>query len=203
MHNCGYGGSYGALISMGALDMGLKESELPDLIDDWRSANPKIVQYWWDVEKAAVETFKTRKEHSVGMLQFQYYSGTLWMVLPSGRKLAYLKPKLQPNRFGRRSLTFEGVGANNKWSRQETYSGKLVENATQAIARDILVEAMYRMEKAGLEIIGHVHDEAIMEAPAGRYTVEEVCALMSENPAWCQDLPLAAAGYKGSYYFKD
>lgn len=200
---CGYGGSFGALISMGALDMGLKESELPDLINDWRSANPKIVQYWWDVEKAAVETFKTREEHHIGKLRFQYYSGTLWMVLPSGRKLAYLKPKLQPNRFGRMSLTFEGVGANNKWSRQETYSGKLVENATQAIARDILVEAMYRMEQAGLEIIGHVHDEAILEAPVGRYTVEEVCTLMSENPAWCQDLPLAAAGYKGSYYFKD
>lgn len=200
---CGYGGSSGALISMGALDMGLKESELPDLINDWRSANPKIVQYWWDVEKAAIDTYKTHEEHPVGRLKFQYYSGTLWMVLPSGRKLAYLKPKLQPNRFGRMSLTFEGVGANNKWSRQETYSGKLVENATQAIARDILVEAMFRMEQAGLEIIGHVHDEAIIEVPAGRYTVEEVCALMSKNPAWCRDLPLAAAGYKGSYYFKD
>lgn len=203
VHNCGYGGSSGALISMGALDMGLKESELPDLINDWRGANPKIVQYWWDVEKAAIDTYKTHEEHPVGRLKFQYYSGTLWMVLPSGRKLAYLKPKLQPNRFGRMSLTFEGVGANNKWSRQETYSGKLVENATQAIARDILVEAMFRMEQAGLEIIGHVHDEAIIEVPAGRYTVEEVCALMSKNPAWCRNLPLAAAGYKGSYYFKD
>jgi len=200
---CGYGGSSGALISMGALDMGLKESELPDLINDWRSANPKIVQYWWDVEKAAIDTYKTHEEHLVGRLKFRCYASTLWMVLPSGRKLAYLKPKLQPNRFGRMSLTFEGVGANNKWSRQETYSGKLVENATQAIARDILVEAMFRMEQAGLEIIGHVHDEAIIEVPAGRYTVEEVCALMSKNPAWCRDLPLAAAGYKGSYYFKD
>lgn len=200
---CGYGGSSGALISMGALDMGLKESELPDLINDWRGANPKIVQYWWDVEKAAIDTYKTHEEHLVGRLKFRCYASTLWMVLPSGRKLAYLKPKLQPNRFGRMSLTFEGVGANNKWSRQETYSGKLVENATQAIARDILVEAMFRMEQAGLEIIGHVHDEAIIEVPAGRYTVEEVCALMSKNPAWCRDLPLAAAGYKGSYYFKD
>lgn len=183
--------------------MGLKESELPDLINDWRGANPKIVQYWWDVEKAAIDTYKTHEEHLVGRLKFRCYASTLWMVLPSGRKLAYLKPKLQPNRFGRMSLTFEGVGANNKWSRQETYSGKLVENATQAIARDILVEAMFRMEQAGLEIIGHVHDEAIIEVPAGRYTVEEVCALMSKNPAWCRDLPLAAAGYKGSYYFKD
>lgn len=200
---CGYGGSTGALISMGALDMGLKESELPDLIDDWRGANPKIVQYWWDVEKAAVDTFKTKEEHRIGKLAFRYYSGTLWMVLPSGRKLAYLKPKLQPNRFGRMSLTFEGVGANNKWSRQETYSGKLVENATQAIARDILTEAMFRLEKSGFEIVGHVHDEVIIEAPAGRYTVDEVCAKMAENPPWCPDIPLAAAGYRGDYYFKD
>lgn len=200
---CGYGGSTGALISMGALDMGLKESELPDLIDDWRGANPKIVQYWWDVEKAAVDAFKTKEEHRIGKLAFRYYSGTLWMVLPSGRKLAYLKPKLQPNRFGRMSLTFEGVGANNKWSRQETYSGKLVENATQAIARDILTEAMFRLEKSGFEIVGHVHDEVIIEAPAGRYTVDEVCAKMAENPPWCPDIPLAAAGYRGDYYFKD
>ena len=101
------------------------------------------------------------------------------------------------------SLTFEGVGANNKWSRQETYSGKLVENATQAIARDILTEAMFRLEKSGFEIVGHVHDEVIIEAPAGRYTVDEVCAKMAENPPWCPDIPLAAAGYRGDYYFKD
>lgn len=204
VHNCGYGGSSGALISMGALDMGLKESELPDLIQDWRSANPKIVQYWWDVEKAAVDTIKTHEPHRIGKIEFQYYSGTLWMVLPSGRKLAYLKPKLQPNRFGRMSVTFEGQGGTgNKWCRLETYSGKLVENCTQAIARDILVEAMYRMEKAGMEIIGHVHDEIIIEVPKGEYTVEKICKLMSVNPDWCRDLPLNAAGYKGSYYFKD
>lgn len=203
VHNCGYGGSSGALISMGALEMGLKETELPDLIQDWREANPKIVQYWWDVEKAAVETYKNHKEHAIGQLKFQYYSGTLWMVLPSGRKLAYLKPKLQPNRFGRMSLTFEGVGANNKWSRQETYSGKLVENATQAIARDILTEAMWRLENAGFEIVGHVHDEVIIEAPIGKHTPEDICKIMAENPCWCMDLPLAAAGYRGDYYFKD
>lgn len=125
---CGYGGSVGALISMGALEMGLKEPELPDLIRNWREANPKIVQYWWDVEKAAVETVKTHEEHQIKRIRFQYYSGTLWMVLPSGRRLAYLQPKLQPNRFGRMSLTFCGTGANNKWQRQETYSGKIVEN---------------------------------------------------------------------------
>lgn len=201
---CGYGGSSGALISMGALDMGLKESELPDLIDDWRSANPKIVQYWWDVEKAAVDTLKTHEAHRIAKIEFQYYSGTLWMVLPSGRKLAYLKPKLQPNRFGRMSLTFEGQGGTgNKWCRQETYSGKLVENATQAIARDILTEAMYRLEQKGFAIVGHVHDEVIIEAKAGKYTPDDICEIMAANPAWCMDIPLAAAGYRGDYYFKD
>ena len=200
---CGYGGSSGALISMGALQMGLKEEELPEIIDSWREANPKIVQYWWDVEKAATQAFKTGKRQKIGKLAFEFYSGTLWMLLPSGRKLAYLKPRLQPNRFGRMSLTYEGVGQNHKWARQETYSGRLVENATQAIARDILAEAMARMEGYGLNIVGHVHDEVIIEAPKDRYTVDEVCKLMSVNPEWCKDLPLNAAGYKGSYYFKD
>ena len=200
---CGYGGSSGALISMGALQMGLKEEELPEIIDSWREANPKIVQYWWDVEKAATQAFKTGKRQEIGKLAFEFYSGTLWMLLPSGRKLAYLKPRLQPNRFGRMSLTYEGVGQNHKWARQETYSGRLVENATQAIARDILAEAMARMEGCGLNIVGHVHDEVIIEAPKDQYTVEEVCKLMSVNPEWCKDLPLNAAGYKGSYYFKD
>lgn len=200
---CGYGGSSGALISMGALQMGLKEEELPEIIDSWREANPKIVQYWWDVEKAATQAFKTGKRQEIGKLAFEFYSGTLWMQLPSGRKLAYLKPRLQPNRFGRMSLTYEGVGQNHKWARQETYSGRLVENATQAVARDILAEAMARMEGYGLNIVGHVHDEVIIEAPKDRYTVDEVCKLMSVAPEWCKDLPLNAAGYKGSYYFKD
>ena len=117
---CGYGGSSGALISMGALQMGLKEEELPEIIDSWREANPKIVQYWWDVEKAAMRAFKSKERQDIGKISFVFYSGTLWMVLPSGRKLAYLKPKQQPNRFGRMSLTYEGVGQNHKWARQET-----------------------------------------------------------------------------------
>lgn len=200
---CGYGGSSGALISMGALQMGLHEEELPEIIDSWREANPKIVQYWWDVEKAAMKAFKTGERQEIGKIAFEFYSGTLWMVLPSGRRLAYLKPREQPNRFGRMSLTYEGVGQNHKWSRQETYSGRLVENATQAIARDILAEAMARIEAKGLYIVAHVHDEVIIEAPKDQYTVDEICKLMSENPDWCDGLPLAAAGYKGSYYFKD
>lgn len=200
---CGYGGSSGALISMGALQMGLKEEELPVIIDSWREANPKIVQYWWDVEKAAMQAFKTGERQDIGRISFAFSSGTLWMVLPSGRKLAYLVPKQQPNRFGRMSLTYEGVGQNHKWARQETYSGRLVENATQAIARDILAEAMARIEDEGLNTVAHVHDEVIIEAPKGKYTVEEICQLMAANPDWCDGLPLAAAGYKGDYYFKD
>ncbi len=201
---CGYGGSSGALISMGALQMGLKEEELPEIIDSWREANPKIVQYWWDVEEAAMTAYKTKKCSEVGKIAFAFWSGILWMVLPSGRRLAYLKPRKQPNRFGRMSLTYAGVGQNHKWSRQETYSGRLVENATQAIARDILAEAMARMEDYGLNIVGHVHDEVIIEAPIGKYKVDEVCKLMAIKPDWCEGLPLSAAGYLApSYYFKD
>ena len=200
---CGYQGGAGALISMGALDMGLKESELPDIIDSWREANPHIVSFWWDVEKAATDCVQTHEDQKAGKLKFQFYSGTLWIVLPSGRRLAYLKPRLQPNRFGRMALTFEGTDTGNKWSRGESYGGKLCENCTQAIARDILTEAMWRMEKAGLNIVGHVHDEVIIEAPKDSISVEEVCRIMSENPAWCADLPLNAAGYRGDYYFKD
>lgn len=200
---CGYQGGAGALISMGALDMGLKESELPDIIDSWREANPHIVSFWWDVEKAATDCVQTHEDQKAGKLRFQFYSGTLWIVLPSGRKLAYLKPRLQPNRFGRMALTFEGTDTGNKWSRGESYGGKLCENCTQAIARDILTEAMWRMEKAGLNIVGHVHDEVIIEAPKDSISVDEVCRIMSENPAWCADLPLNAAGYRGDYYFKD
>ena len=200
---CGYGGASGALISMGALDMGLKEDELPGLIEDWRSSNPEIVRFWWDVERAAVETVKDHEERTVNRIGFQFYANTLWLVLPSGRKLAYVNPKMQPNRFGRMAVTFESLNAANKWSRNETYSGKLVENVTQATARDLLAEAMWRMERAGLDIVGHVHDEVILEVPKGSVSVEEVCAIMGQNPEWAEEAPLAAAGYRGDYYFKD
>ena len=129
---CGYSGGSGALISMGALDMGLKEDELPDIISSWRDANPEIVKFWYAVEKAAIETVKDHTDRTVGRIGFQFSANTLWIVLPSGRRLAYIKPKLQPNRFGRMALTFEGLGANNKWTRGETYSGKLTENITHA-----------------------------------------------------------------------
>ncbi len=200
---CGYGGGAGALISMGALDMGLKEDELPDIISSWRDANPEIVKFWYAVEKAAIETVKDHTDRTVGRIGFQFSANTLWIVLPSGRRLAYIKPKLQPNRFGRMALTFEGLGANNKWTRGETYSGKLTENITQATARDLLAEAMRRMELAGLGIVGHVHDEVILEVPKGQYMVDDVCNIMNRNPAWADGLPLSSAGYTGNYYFKD
>ena len=200
---CGYGGGAGALISMGALDMGLKEDELPDIISSWRDANPEIVKFWYAVEKAAIETVKDHTDRTAGRIGFQFSANTLWIVLPSGRRLAYIKPKLQPNRFGRMALTFEGLGANNKWTRGETYSGKLTENITQATARDLLAEAMHRMELAGLGIVGHVHDEVILEVPKGQYTIDDVCNIMNWNPAWADGLPLSSAGYTGNYYFKD
>ena len=200
---CGYGGAAGALISMGALDMGLSEEELPDLIDDWRNSNPKIVQFWWDIEKAAIETIKDHKDRQVGRIGVSFSNNTLWLQLPSGRRLAYVKPKLQPNRFGRLSITYEGLGQNNKWSRIETYSGKLVENITQATARDLLAEAMWRIENAGLDIVGHVHDEVILEVSEDGVTVEDVCQIMNQNPKWADGIVLNSAGYQGFYYFKD
>ena len=200
---CGYGGSSGALIAMGALEMGLKEDELPDLIQDWRTANPHIVQFWWDVEKAATDTLKDHKDRTVGRIGFQFSANTLWIVLPSGRRLAYIKPRLQPNRFGRMALTYEGLGQSNKWVRMETYSGKLVENITQATARDLLAEAMWRMEQAGLAIVGHVHDEVILEVRENSATVDDICTVMNQNPVWADGLPLASDGYSGVYYFKN
>ena len=200
---CGYGGSSGALISMGALDQGLKVDELPDIIESWRTANPHTVQFWWDVEKAAIDTIKDHESRQVRRIGFQFYANTLWIVLPSGRKLAYIKPKLQPNRFGRMAITFESLNAANKWARGETYSGKLVENITQATARDLLAEAMWRMEQAGLNIVGHVHDEVILEVPETSISVDAVCNIMNQNPDWADGLPLSSAGYSGRYYFKD
>lgn len=199
---CGYGGSVGALISMGALDMGLKENELPDIISSWRDANPHTVKFWYAVEKAAIDTIKDHNDRTVGRISFQCSANTLWIVLPSGRRLAYIKPKLQSNRFGRMAVTFEGLGVNNKWVRQETYSGKIVENITQATARDLLAEAMKRLENKGLDIVGHVHDEVILEVPKGSITVDEVCSIMNQNPKWADGMPIDSDGYTGDYYFK-
>ncbi len=200
---CGYGGSVGALISMGALENGLKESELQDIIDAWRQANPKIVQLWYDIDRAAHRAIRTGQPQTVGKICIAYQGGMMLIRLPSGRKLVYIRPRLEPNRFGHMSITYEGIGVGNKWERLETYGAKLVENITQGMCRDILVEAMRRVEQAGFDIVAHVHDEMILEVPDGMSSVEEICGIMSVPPEWCADLPLRADGYECRFYRKD
>lgn len=202
----GYGGSVGALSSMGALDMGLAEEELSPLVTSWRNANPHITKFWWDVDAAAIKTVMEKKETRVGKIVFSYRSGMLFAALPSGRKLAYVKPRMAVNKFGRNGLTYEGVRENGKWGRIETYGPKLVENIVQGTARDLLAEAMLRLEKKGYQIVIHVHDEAVLEVPEvpeGESSVEEICRVMAEQPEWAEGLPLRADGYECAFYKKD
>ncbi len=199
----GYGGSVGALTSMGALDMGLAEEELQPLVDQWRGANPHIVKFWWDVDAAAMKAFRAKTELRLGSLCFACRSGMMFITLPSGRRLSYVKPRLMPNRFNRESLTYEGVGESKKWSRIETYGPKLTENIVQATSRDLLALAMLRLRNAGFEIVMHIHDEAVVEVPEGVSSVDEICRIMSEAPAWAAGLPLRADGYECEFYKKD
>lgn len=198
---CGYGGSVGALKAMGALRMGLAESELKPIVDAWRAANPNIVQLWGDVDEAAISTVSTRQPVELGQLKFSYEAGILFIKLPSGRRLAYVKPQLGENRFGGTSITYQGLTTGRKWGRLETYGGKLTENIVQAIARDLLVHAMQVVSAAGYQIVMHVHDEIIIETSNG--TVDEVCDLMSQTPPWAAGLPLEADGYECEFYRKD
>lgn len=199
----GYGGSVGALKNMGALDMGLAEEELPPLVSRWRDANPHITKFWWDCDAAAIKAVREKTITEVGMIRFDCHSGMLFITLPSGRKLAYVKPRLEPNRFGRMGLTYEGIGESKKWLRIETYGPKLVENIVQGTARDLLAEGMLRLRDAGFDIVMHVHDEAVLEVPAGVSSVDEVCRIMAEAPAWAGGLPLRADGYECDFYKKD
>ena len=199
----GYGGAVGALTAMGALEMGLAEEELPPLVRQWREANPHIIRLWAQVENAAMTAVREKARVRLGRLTFHCRSGMLFITLPSGRKLCYVKPRIQTNRFGGDGLTYEGVGESRKWTRIETFGGKLTENIVQATARDLLAEAMLRLRDAGLEIVMHVHDEAVLEVPIGHSGVEEVCALMAEAPAWADGLPLRADGYECRFYQKD
>ncbi len=199
----GYGGAVGALTAMGALEMGLAEEELPPLVRQWREANPHIIRLWAQVEDAAMTAAREKARVRLGRLTFHCRSGMLFITLPSGRKLCYVKPRIQTNRFGGDGLTYEGVGEGKKWTRIETFGGKLTENIVQATARDLLAEAMLRLRDAGLEIVMHVHDEAVLEVPIGHSRVEEVCALMAEAPAWADGLPLRADGYECEFYKKD
>lgn len=198
---CGFGGSTGALTAMGALDMGLSEGELKPLVDAWRAANPNIVQLWWDVEEAVIECVTTRQVQELGCLTFSIESGILFITLPSGRRLSYVKPRLTTNRFGNTSVEYEGVTANKRWGVIESYGGKFTENIVQAIARDLLIHALHTVDQAGHRIVMHVHDEIIVETPSA--SVEEICELMSRTPAWARGLPLDADGYECGFYMKD
>jgi DNA polymerase len=196
----GYGGAVGALTAMGALTMGVKEEELQPLVDSWRDSNPKIVQFWWDVDKSAIEAVKEMKKVELGNLTFEYKSKMLFITLPSGRRLAYVRPKLEPNQFGKEAITYEGIGVGRKWMRIETYGPKLVENIVQATARDLLAEAMQRLTKAGYKIVMHVHDEVIIEGVAD---LNDITAIMGEPPKWAEGLKLNADGYVCDFYKKE
>lgn len=202
----GYQGSVGALISMGALDMGLEEDELKPLVDTWRRSNPNIVKLWWDVEAAAIRAVKERVTVNMQYgLKFQYKSGILFITLPSGRSLAYVRPRIEIDaRFNKDKLTFEGImPGTRKWGRVDTYGGKLTENIIQAIARDSLAESMLRLEKYGYKIVFHVHDEVILDVPKDKGYLEEVEEIMGLSISWAPGLPLRAEGFETDYYKKD
>ena len=196
----GYGGGVGALKAMGALEMGLTEDELPPLVDAWRQSNPRIVQLWWDVDKAAMKAVRERTTTDTHGIRFIYQSGMLFITLPSGRRLAYVKPRIGENKFGGQCITYEGVGGTKKWERLDSYGPKLVENIVQATARDLLSYAMQSLQDYA--IVMHVHDEVVIEAPAG-VSLGNICAVMGETPAWAEGLLLRADGYECEFYKKD
>lgn len=196
----GYGGSVGALKAMGALDMGLSEEELQPLVDSWRAANPNIVRFWWEVDRCVKETVKKRVPTETHGIRFIYQSGMLFIKLPSGRQLSYVKPRMGENRFGGESVTYEGVGGTKKWERIESYGPKFVENIVQAISRDILAHSMRTLSHCF--ICGHVHDELIIECGMG-VSLDAICEQMGRTPAWIPGLLLRADGYECSFYKKD
>ena len=198
----GYGGSVGALKAMGALNMGVPEEELKPLVDVWRQSNPAIVRLWWDVDKAASTCVREHGQTETHGIRFTYQGGILFITLPSGRRLAYVKPRMGVNRYGNESVTYEGVGEQKKWLRLESYGPKFVENIVQATARDILAEAMLRLDEAGYRIVMHIHDEAVIEAPETA-SLERICEIMGRTPAWANGLLLRADGYVCDFYKKD
>ena len=198
--SCGYGGSVGALKAMGALEAGMTEDELQPLVDSWREANPNIVQLWWEVDRAAKECIKNRMQTETHGIRFEYQSGMMFITLPSGRRLAYVKPRIGENRFGGESVTYMGTGGTKKWERLETFGGKLVENIVQAVSRDILCYAMQTLKNCA--IVATVHDEIIIETDR-RMSVEAVCEQMGRTPPWAKGLLLRADGYECPFYQKD
>ena len=196
----GYGGSVGALISMGALEMGLPEEDLQPLVNAWRSSNPMITAFWWDVDRAVKTAITKRIPMEVRGIKFFYKSGMLFIQLPSGRRLSYVKPRIGVNQFGGESVTYEGVGSTKKWERIESYGPKFVENIVQAISRDILCYAMKTLRHCF--IVGHVHDELIIECDP-RVDLKAVCEQMGRSPDWMPDILLRADGYETNFYKKD
>jgi DNA polymerase len=196
----GYGGSVGALKAMGALEMGLAEEELQPLVNAWRQSNPNIVRFWWDVDAAAKRCVKEKTTTESHGIRFAYQSGFLFITLPSGRRLAYVKPRIGENRFGGESVTYEGVGGTKKWERLESYGPKFVENIVQATARDILVYAMQTLRNCS--IVAHVHDELIIECDK-RISKDAICEQMGRVPPWAKGLLLRADGYECEFYKKD
>ena len=196
----GYGGSVGALKAMGAIEMGLAEDELPPLVDAWRQSNPNIVKFWWDVDRAVMEAVRYKHTTSSYGLTFSCRSGMLFITLPSGRNLAYVKPKVGTNKFGGECITYEGVGATKKWERLDSYGPKFVENIVQATARDILCHAMKTLRCCS--IVMHIHDELVIEADP-RMSLDAVCEQMGRTPPWAKGLLLRADGYATPFYKKD
>ena len=196
----GYGGSVGALKAMGALDMGLSEDELPALVDAWRQANPRIVEFWWAVDRAVMEAVKYKHTTTDYGLTFSCKSGMLFITLPSGRKLAYVKPKIGTNKFGGSCITYEGVGSTKKWERLDSYGPKFVENIVQATARDILCYAMKTLRCCS--IVMHIHDELVIEADP-KVSLDAICEQMGRTPPWAKGLLLRADGYTTPFYKKD
>ena len=196
----GYGGSVGALISMGALDMGLPEEDLQPLVNAWRNSNPMITAFWWDVDRAVKAAITQRSKTEVRGIQFFYKSGMLFIQLPSGRRLAYVKPRIGTNQFGGESVTYEGVGSTKKWERIESYGPKFVENIVQAISRDILCYAMRTLSHC--MICAHVHDELIIECRED-VSLDAICEQMGRTPPWAEGLVLMADGYCTRFYKKE
>lgn len=200
----GYGGSVGALKSMGALEMGLTEDELKPLVDSWRTSNPAITHFWRSVEKAAVDAVNGIPSRLDNGISFYRSGGLLFVGLPSGRAIAYAQPQIRENKFGRPALTYMGVNQSKKsWERLETFGGKLVENIVQAYARDCLAESMIRLEDRGFRIVFHVHDEVIIDAPKGIGSADEIAEIMGEPISWAAGLPLRADAYETDFYRKD
>ncbi len=198
----GYGGSVGALTAMGALSMGVQEEELLPLVKAWRSANPNIVRFWWAVGSAAIKAVEERTETVTHGIRFISQSGILFIRLLSGRRLAYVKPRIEKSHFERDTVTYEGVGESKKWQRIESYGPKFVENIVQATARDILTDAMSRLNDHGYKIVMHCHDEVVIEA-SPETSLDDICTIMAETPVWANGLILRAEGFVCNYYKKD